>query len=302
VRLPNFLVIGAAKAGTSAFFHFLTRHPDVFGCPVKEPNFLAFESEPVEFHGPGDEEVVRRTVTDPAAYRALFSGARDEAAVGEASAFYLYWPRAAEAISRLLPDARLIALLRDPVERAYSSYRHLVRDGHETLTFEAALEEEPARIAAGWQPLWHYRAAGRYCGQLERYLARVPRSRMLVLLYDDFVADPARVLARTYSFLGVDPGFEPDLARTLNPSGRPRLRSVQRLLQRESVLKRGVRRLIPQRRRSALWRHLQRWNTRPTSDAMAPRTRARLVEDFADEVVRLERLLDRDLSAWRSPP
>ncbi len=297
---PTFLVIGAAKAGTSALFDFLAQHPDVFASPVKEPNFFAFAGGRASFTGPGDQEIVRRTISDRHRYLELFDGVRFESAIGEASAFYLYWEGAPANIARWLPEARLVVVLRDPASRAFSSYRHLVRDGHETLSFEAGLAEEPTRIAAGWQPLWHYRAAGRYVEQLERYFALFRREQILVHLYDDFVKDPLSVVARTYDFIGVDPEFRPNLAKRLNPSGRPRSATLRGVLQRESLLKRCARNLLPQRMRTGLWRALTRVNTRPTHETMWGETRRMLEADFAAEIDRLEGLLGRDLSAWRS--
>ena len=159
---PNFFVAGAAKSGTSSLFHYLGAHPDVYKSPSKEPHFFCSQHFPERFTGPGDEGFSRDTVRDEAAYRRLFSGADAFTAAGEASVYYLLYPDVAECIQAWNPQAKIILLLRNPVDRAFSAYMHLIRDGRETLSFERALVEEPARKAAGYQPLWWYREVGMY--------------------------------------------------------------------------------------------------------------------------------------------
>src|SRR5689334_11885254 len=169
MTLPNFLLIGAAKAGTSSVFAYLGQHPDVFISPTKEPNFFALAGQDVHFAGPGDSIVNRVSITRLDEYEALFKSAGKGMAVGEASTLYLYNPGTAEAIRRLIPDARVLAILRDPAERAYSSYLHMRRDGREPVArFEDALAEEDARVHNHWEHLWHYSRLGFYYAQLKR--------------------------------------------------------------------------------------------------------------------------------------
>ena len=148
--LPNFLVIGTGRAGTTSLYHYLAQHPQIFMSPVKEPKFFALEGHSLDFRGPGDERIRAETTTTLSAYRQLFDGVRDEIAVGEASTLYLSHETAPDAIARYVPDVRLIALLRDPAARAHSAFQHLTRDGWEPLAeFEEALRDEPRRIAEG---------------------------------------------------------------------------------------------------------------------------------------------------------
>src|SRR5581483_6498173 len=151
--LPSFLIIGAAKSGTSSVFAWLGQHPEIYTSPIKGPCFFAFdEGARVRVAGPGDQAVFdRHVVTDPVAYRRLFDGVTPaHRAAGEASVLYLYAPAAAARIARTIPDVRLIAILRNPVERAFSSFQHLRRDGREPLAdFAEALRAEDARVAAG---------------------------------------------------------------------------------------------------------------------------------------------------------
>jgi hypothetical protein len=139
MTLPDFLMIGAQKSGTSAIYAYLSQHPQVFTSENKEPGFFAFEGLQRSFAGPDDARAGRDIVRDLERYRRLFREVGDKARAGEASSIYLYAPQAAERIHHYIPNAKLIAVLRDPVDRAYSAYRHLVRDGRESLSFEGGL-------------------------------------------------------------------------------------------------------------------------------------------------------------------
>src|SRR5688572_7713518 len=128
--MPNFLIIGAAKAGTTSLYSYLNQHPQIFMSPVKEPNFFALEGEKLNFRGPGDAQVINRySITQLESYRAHFKGITQETCIGEASTLYLDHPKAVERIQHYTPKARLITILRDPVERAFSNFLHAVRDG-----------------------------------------------------------------------------------------------------------------------------------------------------------------------------
>lgn len=204
--LPDFLVIGAQKSGTSALFDYICQHPGVRRPRRKELHYFDFHT--------GD---------GPAWYRAQFPA---HAAVGrprpwrtgEASPFYLCHPQVPARAAALLPDVPLIAILRDPVTRAYSHYQQQRSWGNETLEFGPALEAEEGRTAAGWQLLatggadrdvtterFSYLARGRYAGQLQRWLAHYPRRQLLVLRAEDLSARPEAAMARVLAHLGLPP-------------------------------------------------------------------------------------------------
>jgi hypothetical protein len=294
-RLPNFLVIGAAKSGTTAFFSYLRQHPDVFMPSIKEPHFFAFEGERPAFRGPRPS--INAAITDPAEYRALFAAAGDAPAVGEASNLYLYLPEAAERIRRTLPDARLIAVLRQPADRAYSSYLHLKRDGREpAATFEDALALEAERRDAGWGFLWRYRDMGHYALQLRRYLDHFSSEQILIHLYEDFATSPADVMRTTFAFLGVDPSFRPALGHRPNQGGVPRAGWRRTLLSRAGPVRRLAAPLLPRRVRDRVRRSIDRRVL--VHEPMSPITRRALTDEYRDEIRELGHLIGRDLSAW----
>ncbi|MEO0531457.1 MAG: sulfotransferase, partial [Planctomycetota bacterium] len=178
---PDFFLIGAAKSGTTSLANYLDSHPDVYLCKPKEPNFFAFPPnvEP-SCQGPAPAEVLfdkllRYSVTVPAEYDRLFKPATTGQQTGDASVRYLYEPSAAERIANHAPNAKAIAILREPVARMYSHYHMNVRNGFEPLTFEDALQAEDERVTSGWGWDWHYRRVGRYAKQLDRYFAALGR-------------------------------------------------------------------------------------------------------------------------------
>lgn len=239
--LPNFIILGAAKAGTTALYHYLKQHPEIGMSRIKETNYLALKGHPLDFRGPGDADYIKRfSITTEADYHDQFADCADKKAVGEASPLYLYSPKAPGEIRATVPDARLIAILRNPVDRAYSAFLHLVRDGRETTRdFAEALRLEPERIADHWEHIWHYVAMGRYAEQLDRYFTLFPREQIKVVIYRDFRQNPSGVIRQLFRFLEVDETFLPDQSTRHNaglaPELRPELTPVARAFVRDSL-------------------------------------------------------------------
>ena len=295
--LPNFIIVGVAKAGTTSLFHYLAQHPDIYMSPVKEPRFFAFEAGPPEFRGPRDEQVRKRATRTLDGYRRLFGGVRGERAVGEASVVYLPHRGSAAAIARRIPDAKIVALLRDPVERAYSAYLYYRRDGIEPCaTFEEALAAEPRRIRDGWYYHWHYRDQGFYHRNLADYYDHFPAERIRVFLHDDLHRDPHGTLGDVFRFLDVDGAFRADVRIRHNPScvsGSPR---VHRVLTRRHPLKEALKKVVPEQ-----WGHRAISLVMPANGEkppVSPETRTELVAGYEDDLRQLERRTGRDLSAW----
>lgn len=298
MTLPNFLIIGAMKSGTTALYQYLEQHPQVYMSPVKEPNFFAFENERPDFRAPSDTApggINEQSVTDLDEYRTLFGGVSSERAVGEASHWYLYSPKAPERIQHHIPGARIIAVLRNPVERAYSDFLHSVRDGNETVTdFREALAREPERIHADWS-MGRYVDRGFYHAQLERYFNRFEPDRIRVYLYEDLKADASGVMKDMFQFLGVDETFEPNMSVRPNVSGVPRSRVLHALFTKPSRTKAFLKPLLPATVLS-LADDLKRRNLdRPQ---IQPEIRAQLIDVYTDDILKLQELIRRDLSEW----
>jgi Sulfotransferase domain len=196
--LPNFLIIGAARCGTTNFASYLRAQPGVFLAAKRpEPHYFLKDWE-------YEKGLGYYSTT-------YFSRATDETAIGEASASYLCHRKVAERVRADLPGVRLVAMLRNPIPRAYSGYWHTVRNGFETLSFLDALKAEPARAAAATDPVaatirtFAYIERGLYARQLRTFLEYFSRDQLHVVLFDDFVADPKGETCAALQFLGVDP-------------------------------------------------------------------------------------------------
>jgi hypothetical protein len=291
--LPNFLVIGAARSGTTSLYEYLRQHAEIFMSPVKEPSYFVSPRGPQR--GPGGVWIRRTAVTTLAEYEALFAGAGDARAIGEASPGYLPAPDAPGRIAELLPEVRLVAILRDPVERAYAQYLGLRRDGLEPAsTFEEALRDDDRRLRDGW-PLAGLVETGKYHHHLSRYYECFPRDRIRVYLHEDLHADPAGLTRDLLSFLDVDPDRPLDTSRVHGRTGLVRNRTLGVLWTHSRRARDSLRPVVPRRVRAGVRRWALRDMERPPLD---PVTRARLVRVFRPDILALEELIDRDLSAW----
>jgi hypothetical protein len=303
-RLPTFLIIGAGKAGTTACYHSLKAHPEIYMSPIKEPRFFAFDGRPPSYRGRVNGAFPTRGIVDLESYQRLFDRATTERALGEASPQYLSTPGTAERIRRHIPDVALIAILRDPAERAYSQFLHMVRDGHEReLDFVAALDAESDRIRDGWAPAFLYTTRHFYYRNLVSYFAAFDRSQIRVYLYEDFRRDAASVLRDIHAFIGVTPDFVPDLHVRHNVSGIPKSRLLfkaydglaraARAAERRGFI-RG--RVLNQRIFTSASTSFQRWILQRPPMPIEARTRLRAL--YREDTLALQRPIHRDLSHW----
>jgi hypothetical protein len=293
---PDFLVIGAARSGTTALTSFLGEHPDVFVATPKEPHFLAFPGGAPRFTGLGDDDLVNRTaVRDEQSWRELFRG-RSERRRGEGSVTTLAHPDASiPAIERFCaPGCRLVVMLRDPVDRAFSSWLYLRSRGYDAGSFEECLSAEEERTRDGWSHMWQLARLSRYAEQLAPFVTAYG-DRLLVVVQEEFSADPSGELRRVLQFLDVDPDVAIDASRQVNAAGLPRSRAVTAALnglRRTPALRRLVTAAVPQRQRERIR------SANLDRATIAPATRARLAAALAPDVRDLEDLLGRRLTAW----
>ena len=214
MALPDFFVAGVPKAGTTALHSALARHPSLYMSAVKEPKFFLTGGPPPAEGGPGDVKTYREHVWRRSDYEALFGAAPPSALKGESTPFYLYSRDAQRRIQELVPDARLIVVLRDPVERAHSNWTHLWSAGLDPSgDFLQACAQEEQRIAAGWADFWRYTDLGMYGTQLSHLYSVFSREQVLVFRYRSLITDPAHTLDQVCSFLGVPGGMLTDLPR-----------------------------------------------------------------------------------------
>jgi hypothetical protein len=298
--LPNFLLAGAAKSGTTALYYHLKGHPDIFLSPVKEPCFFSAQILHLPQKGIGDErKFFIKTFED---YCKLFADAGGKKAVGEASADTLYYyEKTIPVIKKFLGDPGIIILLRNPVERAYSAYLHLVRDNRESLSFEDGLEQEEARMRQDWQCMWHYKNRGMYYCQVKAFMEAF--NRVMVFLYDDFKKDPLAIIRQACEFLGVENDYQPaDTAARYNVSGIPRFKTLNNIFLMKNIVQRTLRNAGSFILTDDGWVKL-RENLRArlyVKASMKPETRAYLQGVFREDILKLQDLLDKDLGPWLS--
>jgi Sulfotransferase domain len=299
MTLPNFLIIGAGKAGTTSLYQYLNQHPEVFLSAVKETNFFVYEGQNPQIlqHSLSTDFPIRSLD----AYCALFRDAAGAKAVGEASPRYLFDPMAASRIRRRLPGVRLVAILRNPVDRAYSAYSMFVRDGHERRSFRQAIADAERGIYDGAPRFGqkHYVGQGYYAKHLQPYFDLFDRSQITVPLFEDLHTDGVGLMRRLFGFLDVDDSFVPDTSLRHNRSGKPRNRLLQPLLHK-SVLTRTARRLLPGplRRRAEAVQRAWRDGLAQAAPPLSPEVRALLTAKYRDDILALQDLIRRDLSHW----
>ncbi len=299
-HLPNMLVIGAGKAGTTSLWHYLKQHPQVFMHPRKQLNFFWLEGEIADFNGPGPRDPTLLFINNVTEYSTQFSTAYNEIVVGEASNSYLYSAKAAKRIWHYVPHVKLVAILRDPAERAYSRYLQLVQTGRERETdFESALNLEEARVRDRWWPDFHYVRMGRYYDQLEPYLDLFPMSQIKIYLHEDLHSDPLALMQDLFRFLDVDPAFIPDLSNRYSVSGISRNRIVHTLLSKARAARPFVERNLSQVQRDRIIHFAGRVNNQNLSKPpLLPELRLKMIQGYRDDTLKLQDIIQRDLSAW----
>jgi hypothetical protein len=219
--------------------------------------------------------------------------------VGEASPTYMYYSASAGNIHDAIPAAKLIALLRDPADRAFSAWVHLVRDRIEPLGFADALREEPARIQKGMHSGFHYRAFGYYARQLRVFYELFARDQMLILLQEDLQKSPAETVAKVYRFLGVDASFLPHIEIQHNKSGIPKYPGLHTFLEKgihQSLIGRVVKAPLSDDTLRRVVTRAKNWNLRkpePPRDVLA-----QLRRDYREDILETQKLTGRDLSHW----
>jgi hypothetical protein len=289
--LPNFIVIGAAKGGTTALYWYLAEHPEVFMSPVKETNYFAYGLDAEGRLLYGDPLIHQFPVKSLAEYQELFAEAGDAVGIGEASPIYLECPQAAGRIKDVIPSVRIICGLRHPVDRAYSDYQmHLRQRGR---SFNSARDLHPESIWA--RPDSRWMEIGRYHEQLKRYFDAFPRDRIHVFLFDDFKRGAPQTVQNVYRFLGVDPTFAPDFNAPHNVGGLPASRLLEGLFS-STTIKSAVEPWIP--KGAANWvRRLRMKNMRPAPSLPAD-LRKQLTARFHDDIAKTSKLIGRSLDHW----
>lgn len=298
-KLPNFLIVGAAKSGTTSLYYCLKQHPEVFMSPNKEPRFITAQFVKFPLGGIGDEKAEKSIVKSFDVYKKLFKKSNNEKAIGEASADNLYfYEDAIPHIKKYLGDVKIIIILRNPVERTFSSYQMFVASLREHLSFESALKAEDQRKKMNWAYGWHYKSVSFYYEQVKAYLEKF--SQVKVCLYDDLKVDSLNLINDMYKFLEVDTTFIPDTSFQFNVGGVPKNKFIQKLFikpsESSSFVKQIVKIFFSEKKINKLMERLRKKNMRKIQ--MKPETSEYLKNIFREDILKLQDLINRDLSHW----
>ncbi|HIK32235.1 MAG TPA: sulfotransferase [Oscillatoriales cyanobacterium M59_W2019_021] len=287
MKLPNFIIIGAGKGGTTSLYKYLQQHPQIFVPEKKELYFFAFEGEE---HPDG--------VTRFEDYQALFQNTPEDKVIGEVSSVYLFRPKAPERIKKYVPNAKLIAILRNPTDRAFSSYLMHVGDRHPSI-FDPQTGKliEFAEIV---RDRGYFIQIGFYYEQLKRYYDRFDPSQIKIYLYEDLVSDNEKLVRDMFRFVGVDETFTPDTSQRHKVSGIPKNRMLHDLVMTQNPIRSFaasiLRPILSDQTRDRIRNRINKKNAeRPT---LSPELRQEAIAIYRDDILKLQDLLDRDLSAW----
>jgi len=297
MTMPNFLIIGANKAGTTSLYYYLQQHPQVYMSPVKEPMFFTSAGTHPEGSRLPHPTALGQAIANLEDYEALFADVDEEKAIGEASTAYLHNPQAAQRIKQSIPDVKLIAVLRHPVERAYSNYVMYCEWGLENRDFARAVREKDDRVVGEYPPGRLYVELGFYYNQLRRYLDTFNQEQLKIYLYDDLRKDPLNLLKDILRFLGVEGSFVPDLSTKYNESGLPRSKAVNALLTRSNRFTSILKSIVPPRLRQPIANRIRSRNLLKPPP-LAPEIRWELIEVYKDDILKVQDLIQRDLSRW----
>ena len=296
ITKPNFLVVGAAKSGTTSLFNYLNQHPDVYIPQVKECRF--FSQLPKNFNGLGAEFFPNSGITDVKEYFGLFEGCEGQVSGDISNDYLYYYEESIKNIKKYLDeDVKIIIVLRNPIDRAYSNYMHHIRDGWEDVSFEQALKDEDIRMTDNWGWSYHYVKTGMYYKQVKAYMENFKNVK--VYLFDD-LKDKNEFLVGIYTFLEIKAEINLSDERGYNVSGYPKNKFLHHFLNQDNLVKKLlkpiVKALLPEDAIRAIVSNIKNRNLEKR--AMSKETKEKLKEVFRGDINKLSKLINKDLSHW----
>lgn len=298
ITKPDFFVVGAPKCGTTSLYKYLQDHPQIFLPEKKELHYFSRSQIWSNSNGPGDESAVASICLDIDGYRAQYASCPVTKIAGEVSPSYLFYSQVAEDIKAYNKDAKIVVILRNPAKKAFSQYCHMLRSGQETLEFVDALEQENARISQGWNDMWYYTRGAMYSEGVQEYYDVFGRQNVEVLLFEELAAHPQEVMKKLFKFLGVEESSNIETGTVFNEgAGKSRFGKGGMSLLRNEKFKKVIRSFVPRQ-------HLKRLESIAMKflfekkPKMSRTVYKKLIADFDDDIVKLERLLNRK-TGWR---
>jgi hypothetical protein len=291
--MPNFLVIGANKAGTTSLHNYLKQHPEIYMSRLKEPSFFSLEGKTID----RSQRDFASAINNLEDYQALFKKASKYKAIGESSTSYLCNPQAPECIKKYIPNVKLIAILRHPAERAYSNYIMYLGWGIEnTPDFGKEFEKAKQLGNDSYLKDWHYTRLGFYYEQLKKYFQIFDRNQLKIYLYEDWHNNSHEVLRDIFQFLGVDETFVPNMSVRHNSAAIPKNKKIDSFIKKPNIIKDLIKPFIPFQLRRSLRDKIEKQNLGKPS--LSHHVRQELINIYREDILKLQDLIHRDLSKW----
>lgn len=298
--LPNFLVAGFPKCGSTSLYYYLREHPQIFLPKQKELHYFSFDIIKKLNTGRGDKQIKKFHIGDLKKYQSCFDSVTTEIAIGDVSPSYANYPEVIDKIKQTLhKDPKIVLILRDPIQRAYSNYLHLRRENRETLSFHEALLEEANRKEKLYSDFWYYQFNSHYYEKIKPLKDRF--KDVYIITFEAFIEDRKKGIHDLYSFLGVDPSFEPQNLNTkFNEGGVFEQNPITKFIFSQNKLKTVVKKTVPitsgmkQLKLKAINRY------KKSTPPIEPETEAYLVSRFKDEVHKLKEEFGVQTEYWNS--
>jgi len=293
---PNFLIVGAARSGTTSLYYYLQQHPEIGFAKERDSMYFSLKQLNIPHNGPGDDKIDKYIASDFEEYVGLFASLGAYKRIGEAGRDYLYYyEKAPQEIYTTLGDIPIIMVLRNPTIRAFSAYSYLVRDNRERLPFREALAAEAERLSNNWYFMWAYKRTGLYYKQVHAYMERF--TNVEIILNEALKNNPHTELKKIYSTLGVDDTFAADTSIQHNPSGKPTNALAKFMFSRNNRLSASVRQFLKEHvpmeiLSKVAGRYLARLK-------LSEEDRMYLTDYFREDVGKLEKLIGKDLTHWK---
>ena len=310
ISLPDFFIVGAAKAGTTSLYQYLKQHPEIYLPPIKEVNFFCSDIQPKNFrpdyarsvqvdldayiNGGMKEELFHGFIQNWEQYKKIFAPASGKKAIGELSNTYLYSETAAKNIYDKFPDAKIIMVLRNPIDRAYSHYQMDFRNGLVTEDFITAFNNDRHKIPKGWGISNLYYELGLYFTQVKRFTELFPPQQMKIFLYDEMVADEKLFYKNICEFLKVDSNYSFNLNKKYNQGGMPS-NALTRWLGRHKKIKKFISRYFF---KDVIKAGLSKITLKKNKENLTVTEKEFLIQLYETDVLNLQKLLKKDLSKW----
>lgn len=313
MKYPNFFVVGVAKAGTTSLYHMLGSHPEIYLTPIKETNYFArkdldFDNFRPDFKHNTTIDVGRyiqegmtyqihcANVTEPEHYLALYQNAKEEKALGEICNSYIFCPNAMGEIYLEYPQAKIIVMLRNPIERAFSGYIMNLREGKIlSSSFMDEIKRDEQLEVVKWGEHISYLHAGKYFEQIKRIYQYFPKEQVRIYLYDDYKVNKKEVMRDMYSFLGVDSSFFPSSDKRVNEAGLPRFKYLNYFIAQTGFLRKWARSILGDKGKALATKMMYANDNIPK---LSEEEKRYLTNYYREDVEKLSALLNRDLKVW----